>query len=198
MKKTLILIVCAFCGFSELSSSESTENLVKRGLNKSEGRAAAFFPASHNFRQIYGDTLLSLQFEQGRIFKNNPNLEFWGNLEWIFANGYCGNSCGSSRINILNVSFGLKVIGPVFRDRIYLYAGLGPDLGITLIKNQSNFTSHNCNIGIGGIAKSGCQIFLSNHFFLDFFADYLYLPMHFYNTADVGGGKVGIGLSGRY
>jgi len=198
MKKTVILIVCAFCGFSELSSRESTENSIKKGLNKSEGRAAAFFPASHNFREVYGDALLCFQFEQTRIFKNNPNLEFWGNLEWIFANENCSNFCGSSRINILNISFGLKVIGPVFRDQIYLYAGLGPDLGITLIKNQAIITTQNCNLGIGGIAKSGCQIFLTQSFFIDFFADYLYLPVHFENTADIGGGKVGIGLSGRY
>jgi hypothetical protein len=55
-----------------------------------------------------------------------------------------------------------------------------------------------CNVGVGGIAKTGCQIFVTPNFYFDIFADYLYLPMGFHNVSDIGGLKTGIGFSGRY
>ena len=204
MNKILSLI-CVLCGLSQLRAAEGDVS-TRYGLNKTEGRAAAFVPASDTFREIYGDLLLSLQIEQARVWETHPNLEVWGNLEWIFANGNGTPSCGTTRLDILNVSIGAKAIGAVYRDWIYLYVGLGPDLGITWIQNSvdccrschESQSSSNCKVGIGGIAKSGCQVFLSPHFYLDFFADYLYLPMHFQNTQDIGGVKAGVGLSGRY
>jgi len=200
MNKTLFSIIFIF-GFSQLSALE------QKWMNKTEVRGAAFEPASHRFRKIYGNVLPSLQIEQARRFANQPYLELWGNFEWIFANGTAGHSCGKSSIDILNLSMGLKGIGSVYRDWIYLYAGIGPDLGITWIKNrinccedceQSHRHTHHRNVGIGGIAKSGCQIFITPRFYFDIFADYLYLPMSFHNTTDIGGFKTGLGLSGRY
>ena len=176
-------------------------------MNKTEVREAAFIPLSQKFRKIYGDVLLSLQLEQTRWFKGLPYLELWGNFEWIFANGEASHSCGKSNIDILNISMGLKGIGSVYRDWVYLYAGIGPNLGITFIQNQMNCCEdcnqsrryvHNCNLGIGGIAKTGCQVFFTPHYYLDFFVDYLYLPMEFQNTRDIGGFKAGLGISGRY
>ncbi|MEN9343373.1 MAG: hypothetical protein RLZZ453_160 [Chlamydiota bacterium] len=194
----MLLILCGLCGFSQLRSDE--------GWNKTELRGAAFVPTSHTFKKIYGDVLPSLQIEQSRGFKHVPNLEVWGNFEWIFGSGNGMHSCGKTSIDILNISFGLKGIGAVYRDWIYLYGGLGPDLGITFITNKAaccpdcneRQSTHNSNVGVGGIAKSGCQIFVTPHFYFDFFADYLYLPMSFHNTKDIGGLKAGLGLSGRY
>lgn len=200
MNKTLFLIFC-ICGFLQLESVE------KKLLNKTEVRGAAFMPASEQFRNLYGNVLPSLQIEQARGFKNVPYLEVWGNFEWIFSNGEASHSCGKSTIDIINISLGPKGIGPVYRDRIYLYAGVGPDLAITFIEDRINCCqdcadsrkyTHNCNVGVGVIGKTGCQIFATPHFYFDLFADYLYLPMQFHNTKDIGGLKAGLGLSGKY
>jgi len=203
------LVILALSGFSQLEGSEGDPLLnapKSRGLNKSEVRAAAFVPTSQTLREVYGDVLPSIQIEQAKIFKGVPNLELWGNLEWIFSHGEGEHSCGSSHIDILNISLGAKGIGPVYQNWIFLYGGIGPDLAFTWIKNQSSCCidcderqgSFNRNIGIGGIVKSGCQIFFARHFFLDFFLDYLYLPMHYHTTRDIGGLKAGIGISGQY
>jgi hypothetical protein len=194
----LLVFICFLSGFVPLKGEED--------LNKTELRGAAFIPSGHTFRDVYGNVLPSIQIEQARTFHNLTNLEVWGNLEWIFSNVKSSFSCGKSTINMLNISTGLKGIGPVYQDIIYLYAGIGPDLGITWIQNwmeccadcYDHQTSHSCNVGVGGIAKSGCQIFCTPSFYLDFFADYLYLPMHFHDTKNIGGLKVGLGLSARY
>ena len=188
-------------------SLSADEVVYEPGLNKSELRAAAFVPTSNSFRDIYGNVGLSLQVEQAQGFSRVKNLEVWENIEWIFIDGSPGSSCGSSDIDILNVSFGVKGIGKVYHDWIYLYAGIGPDLGIVWVKNKinccddcdSNQTTHDTNFGVGGVLKTGCQLFVSDLIYFDFFADYLYLPVWFsHTTKDLGGLKAGGGLSFRY
>jgi hypothetical protein len=130
-------------------------------------------------------------------------MEVWGNVEWIFFNSKAHHTCGTSRIDMLNFSLGMKGIGKVYQDFLYFYAGVGPNLGIVFIENQINCSGdrekrHSCNLGVGAVAKSGLQLFLTSHFYLSFFIDYLYLPVQFQNTRDVGGFKIGGGLSGRY
>lgn len=176
-------------------------------LNKSEPRAAAFFPMGKKFRDIYGDVGTSLQLEQTRTWKNHRYLELWGNVEWIFMGGHGKRSCGSTEIDILNISLGLKSIGKVYRDFIFLYAGIGPNLGIVFIENKmeccincedSTSKHHSTKVAIGGIAKTGAQFLFTPHFYLDLFTDYLYMPVHFKSTQDVGGFKVGGGLGARF
>ena len=185
----------------------ANEVAYEPGLNKSEIRQAAFVPTSDSFRNIYGNVGLSIQLEQAQGFSHIKNFEVWENIEWIFMDGGPGSSCGSSDIDILNVSFGVKGIGKVYHDWIYLYAGIGPDLGIVWVKNKinccidcdDNRTTHNTNFGVGGILKTGCQIFLTHLIYFDIFADYLYLPVWFSDTTkDLGGLKAGGGISFRY
>lgn len=204
--KKILSIFCLFFTVSQCigAEKEPPDLATKSGLNKTEVRAAAFVPASQRLRKVYGGVLPSLQIEQARGFKGLPNLEVWGNFEWIFSTGE--QSCGKSHLNMLNISLGVKGIGSVYRDWIYVYGGVGPNLGITFIRNQAECCtncderqiSHNSNLGVGGVVKSGCQIFVTPHFFFDIFADYLYLPMKFHNTRDIGGLKAGLGLCGRY
>ncbi len=174
-------------------------------LNKTEVRAAAFFPMSRHFRQIYGREGLSLQVEGARAWSSHPNLEIWGNLEWIYMHGKPHGGCGSTHINIGNISLGIKGIGSVFRDIIYLYAGIGPDLGMAFIKNRITCCT-DCQrthqsksaLGIGGILKGGLQVYFTDHFYLTGFADYLYLPIHMGGTKDIGGLKAGGGIGARF
>jgi hypothetical protein len=115
-------------------------------------------------------------------------------------------SCGSSNIDILNISIGMKTIGKVYRDFVFLYAGIGPNVGIVFINNKLNccadcgdtVSDNNCKAGIGVIAKTGSQIFFTPHFYLDLFVDYLYLHVHFNRTANIGGFKVGGGIGAKF
>jgi len=191
---------------ADLNKSGTTSAAKDTGghLNKSEFRAAAFFPMGSKFRKIYGDVGLSLQAEQARTWKNHRNLEIWGNVEWIFMDGSPRRSCGSTDIDILNISLGFKAIGKVFRDILFLYAGIGPDVGIVFLENKmrchkDRLREHECKIGIGGILKSGGQIYFTSNFYFDVFADYLYLPIHANGGhVDIGGFKVGGGLGIKY
>jgi hypothetical protein len=176
-------------------------------LNKTELRSAAFFPAAGRFKKIYGDVGLSVQAEAARTSKRRPNVEIWENVEWIFMDGNPIRSCGSTHIDILNVSLGLKAIGKVFRDSLFLYAGIGPDVGFVFIENEmrcckdchkSKIKEHKFRAGIGGILKTGAQVYFTRHFYLDLFADYLYLPIQFGRDVNVGGAKVGGGLGARF
>lgn len=176
-------------------------------LNKVAVRGAAFFPMSSRFREIYGNIGTSLQLEAARTWRAHRNVETWGNVEWIFMDGAPRQSCGTTDINIINIDLGLKVIGSVYRDVILLYAGVGPNIGMVFIENKMRCCS-NCDsnvlkenefkVDIGLAVKTGSQFFLTPHFYLDLFADYLYLPIEFHRTVDVGGFKVGGGIGGRF
>ena len=45
-------------------------------------------------------------------------------------------SCGSTDIDIFNVTFGVKGIGHFFDDTLFMYAGIGPDLGLVFVENK--------------------------------------------------------------
>jgi len=212
MAKILFRISCIAFVLTSLQafSLEKVTSVEDKGeyFNKTEFRAAAFLPTDNSFRNVYGKLGTSLQIEQARSWKNVPYLELWGNVEWIFIDSSnCGPRCFAD-LDEVNFSIGLKVIGNVFRDIIYMYAGLGPDLGLIFIKNKM-WNCNNCDnrvtirdherkLGVGGVAKSGVQFICTPNFFIDIFADYLYLPVHFHTTENVGGFKAGGALSARY
>ncbi len=175
-------------------------------FNRLEFRSAAFVPTSGRFRELCGNVGVSLQAEYERTLKNHRNLEIWGNTEWVFMDGK-RNSCGHSDIDILNFNFGLKFSGKVYHDIIGLYAGIGPDVGIVFLENKKR-CCHTCNkhgiiehkrkAGIGGIVKTGVQFYIKPHLYFDIFADYLYLPIWFHHTLEVGGLRVGGGFGGTF
>lgn len=173
-------------------------------LNKTELRAAAFFPMGKRFKEVYGTVGPSIQVEQSRGFSSVKHLELWGNAEWIFMNGGPGSLCGTSGVDLLNISMGVKGIGNVYHNRLFLYAGIGPVLSVVWIENSyycsdvQQVKEHSTNVGVGGVVKTGCQIYLTPHFYIDLFTDYMYLPVHFSSFEDVGGFKVGGGFGGKY
>ncbi len=180
---------------------------VSPPLTSAEARTAAFFPTAHKFRKIYGDVGLSVQAEVGRTFQNLQNLGVWGNGEWIFMDGKPYRSCGSTDINIFNISFGLKGIGHFFNQTLSLFGGIGPDVGLIYIKNTMrccnkcdvpNIRQHRSRAAPGVIVKTGAEVRFSHYFYFSFFADYLYLPVHFSHNVDVGGVKVGGGFGARF
>ena len=180
----------------------STPKKTNDHLNTLEPRAAAFFPSWGKFRKIYGDVGLSLQLEAARTLKNHHWLEIWENLEWIFMDGTTGHC--HTKIDIVDLSVGLKFVKRAFREKLFLYLGAGIDAGGVFIENDlrcgQSKTSHDHKFkwGFGGVAKSGGQIYFGPHAYLSLFADYLYLPIHFHHDHNVGGFKVGGGLGARF
>jgi hypothetical protein len=194
----------------EKQISKDSEN-PDNSLHKVELRAAAFVPMSSRFSEIYGNVGPSIQLEATKKWQNYRNLELWGNVDWIFMDGNPQRSCGKTNVNIINLSVGLKAIGNVYHDFIFLYAGIGPDLGIVWLDNtmyccttnycpvpNNEIKEHPCRFGVGGSIKTGSQIYFTDNFYLDVFADYLYLPVSFHHTVDAGGFKFGAGFGGRF
>lgn len=174
-------------------------------LTSAEARAAAFFPMGHKFRELYGNVGLSVQAEVGRTFQDHRNLGVWLNGEWIFMDGSPGHCCGRTNIDMINISFGVKGIGHFFNNTLFLYGGIGPDVGLIYIKNKircccgcGTKKQHRSRAAAGGIVKTGAEIHFLRHFYISLFVDYLYLPVHFRHTVDVGGFKVGGGLGARF
>lgn len=174
-------------------------------LNSLHGRGAAFIPMSHKFREIYGHVGASVQAEYGRTFEGLRNFGIWGNGEWICMNGNPKGSCGSTGIDLFNISFGFKGIGHFLDDTLFLYGGIGPDIGLVYVENKMRCctgcpgkTHHRSRLAVGGLFKAGFQVNFTPNLFFDFFADYLYLPVHFHSTVDVGGFKLGGGFGGRF
>jgi hypothetical protein len=211
MNKTFFLsCLVVLC---EVYSTHAEASLFRRAppkstptpmLNKTELRSAAFIPANEKFRKIYGNPGLSLQLEGSRVFKDLQYLEIWENLEWIFMHGSARpHSCGKTHIDILDLSVGVKFIGPAVADRLYFYAGAGPDFGVVFVENQTHcfrtrIKEHKSYAAIGVVFKTGMQIVMKPHFYLNFFADYNYLPVGMQSTIDVGGLKVGGGFGGKF
>jgi hypothetical protein len=178
---------------------------------KAELRGAAFIPMCTQFTKIYGSVGPSLQLEMAGCRIPYRYLELWGNIEWDFLDKNKSHLiCGNTNINIINLSIGLKGIGNVYHDSIFLYAGIGPDLGIALLENtcSSEFLNFDfgdfklkenvCKVGFGVSIKMGGQFYFTRKFYLDIFADYLYLPISYSHSIDVGGFKIGAGLGGRF
>lgn len=150
-------------------------------------RAAAFFPTSHKFTRVYGDVLPDYQAEAGLVFENP--YELWTNVDW-FTKHRSASSCCKTRVDVTNGSFGVKY---VFDNQFYV--GLGPTFGKIVLHNKTCCgNEHKSKFAAGLVVKSGFRYPVSTSLFLDVFADYLYQPVHFHHTVDVGGFKVGAGL----
>jgi hypothetical protein len=176
-------------------------------LNTMEARAAAFLPTGNRFREIYGNVGVSLQIESARISKRHRNMGLWENFEWIFMDGKSLPSLGTTKIDILNLSAGLKFIGYFYNDNFLLNAAIGPNFGLVYIENKlrcstrcdkPRYRKHSFKAPIGGIVKTSAQYFITKNFYFDLFADYLYLPVHFSRTENCGGFKLGGALGGRF
>ena len=199
---------------SAIQEEQASEKRMYRGgtLDQMGLRAAVFMPMGSRFKEIYGKIGPSLQLEVAKKQKNHRNWETWGNIEWIFMDGKPRQACGTTDINIVNLAIGLKAVAKIFHDSVFIYAGIGPDLGIVLLENTmnccTNFCSSNrsineskedlCKVRVGGMIKTGSQINFAHYYYLDLFADYLYLPVSYHHTVDVGGFKFGAGLGGRF
>ncbi|MBA3721427.1 MAG: hypothetical protein H0W88_03400 [Parachlamydiaceae bacterium] len=182
-----ILLVVLLIKLNPLMSIEGTFEI----------RSAAFFHASNRFRDIYENVGVSYQLETSAKFYDN--IEGWGNLDWYSKKGKSIGFSDPTRVNILNVSFGIKFPYQL-TDQFIIYGGFGPSLSRIWLKNKSECTHDDSlsKLCVGGVLKTGIIYSINRYVFIDFFADYLYQPVKFERQINIGGLKAGLGVGIKY
>lgn len=168
------------------------------GDNKSriEVRAADFYHSSKLMREIYGDNGVSYQVEASSQLREH--LMGWVNFAWFSDQGKSLGFEDPTHVRIPNLSIGIKFPYQVSPSLIP-YVGIGPSLGRISLKNQSQCSPERISkLAIGGILKIGSYFNINEHVFINIFADYLYQPVHFETTVDLGGIQAGGGLGVRF
>lgn len=187
MNKFICILISSFLAFS--SSITAIEEMHNFDI---EFRTAAFFPSSNLFREIYGDVGASFQFETSFNW-NCWNI--WENIDWLSMHGKPIGCHGSTSINIFNVSAGIKFPYTVF-DCLSIYAGIGPNIASVWLKNKTHCCHEKTSrLAIGAVFKTGVYYYITNNLSLEVFADYLYQPVHFEKWINMGGVKLGAGIS---
>lgn len=191
MKKTLINLcfILFLCNFYSLCASTIVEV-----------RSAAFFHASQKFRRIYGNVSGCYEVEASTTLCGC--YDGWVNFDWFRKHGKSIGMKNSTRCDINNTSFGIKInyslCNPFYLpccDALIAYAGLGPSFGKIWLKNRSHCRHEKkSKCVVGGVFKCGIQYFFNCYLFLDLFVDYLYQPVQFHERVDIGGVKLGAGL----
>lgn len=180
-----ILSLTCFQTFPLINAHESSVEL----------RSGAFFHSSKRFREIYGNASVCFEIEAATRVYNC--FEGWINFDWFTKDGRSRGLHDSTRVNIANPSFGLKVPFQITRC-ISIYVGIGPSLSTIWVKNHSHSHKKTTKFVVGGILKSGLIYDITSCIFADVFVDYLYQPVHFETRVDIGGVKVGGGLGYRF
>ncbi len=158
-------------------------------------RTAGFFPVNHRVKHIYEEAIPNYQLEFSQSISSN--IALWANTD-LFHNYGRVNHCGTSKIHAVNFSLGPKLLYS-FSHHINLYVGIGPSIARIYVRNGSRCGNHHEHRwALGGILKSGLEVSVYRNLFLDIFADYLYQPVHFHETVDMGGLKIGLGLGARF
>lgn len=142
-----------------------------------EGRIGYFLPTNEQFKETYGEDGMIGSIESS--FKATDRLYPWANISYYANSGHAGEDHKKTHIYFLPIGAGLKYIYPF--ENFSVYGGLGVLPTYLHIKNNSHFlVREQAKWGCGGVAKFG---FLSNkiwNFFLDLFAEYSYINIHFH------------------
>lgn len=182
MNKVVRYLLFVFCS-CVLHPLEAAEYSI-------EVRSAALLHTSESFRSIYGTVNPDFQIEASKTL-SSP-FELWGNLDYFYKDA--GGDCCSSDIQVGNFSIGVKYAYS-FYNNFDIYLGPGFSIGIICLSNKACCGDNNdSRVALGGVIKSGVRYYFLQRAFVDLFADYLYQPVNYKPTVDVGGFKLGIGL----
>lgn len=156
-----------------------------------EVRAAATFPSSHELKHMYGHVYTSYGVEAATSIWGC--WAGWVNADWFSKHGRSKGSL-SPHLNMITVSCGLKSNYRIC-DNARIYLGAGPCVAHVWIKDfphacPGKFSRQACGIAF----KSGINYFIYDCLFIDFFLDYIYLPIHKKDLSNLSGIKLGIGV----
>lgn len=180
----------------ESTADTNSTNLFTKLDPTLKVRAAAFWPTSERFTEVYGNTMPSYQIEAaGTIYKC---YQGWINLDWVYKKGRSDHLKYGTILNIGNLSFGVS-LPYQFTDQFSVYAGIGPSFGYIAVHNRHTRQHKNEHkYAVGVVVKSGLIYNINCRYFADFFVDYLYLPTTYKTRVNVGGLKAGVGLGTHF
>lgn len=185
MKKLSLLVI-----FTSFSIFAKNDPLLLLQL-----RAGYFYPASPIMRNIYHHGGAELEAEAGLYLYRNVNA--WVNFNYFHRHGRSFGLCNSTTVNMYPLSFGLKY-DIHLTDRVALYLGAGASCSFIGIRDNSPFGFHrsrNSNTRWGAVGKSGFLFHLTDHLFMDVFADGYYTRAKLVGTMhNIGGLRAGVGL----
>ena len=171
-------------------------SLIANNKSNIEVRAAGFYHSSELMREIYGNTGISYQVEASTQFLEK--LMGWANFSWFSDNGKSIGFGDETKVQIPNFSIGIKFPYQL-SPSIIPYVGIGPSLGRISLKNKGECCDESVSkYAIGGIVKAGSYFQMNKRLYINIFADYLYQPVHFETTVDLGGVQFGGGVGIKF
>ncbi len=191
------------CAISKSSCEKASSSMPSKRIrdfgNETELRIAYFYPRAPIFRKIYRGARLDYEIESAQ--KLHRNFYLWANISWFPKKGAIDQD-HHSKIHLIPLSMGLKYQFRLNRC-LKLSLGLGPTYYFLNVADQSSCESANKHTRYrrwGGVFKSQFQWFFYHSLYLDFFADYLYLPLHGNENcaSQAGGLKAGMGFGKHF
>lgn len=157
-----------------------------------EVRGAYFYPSSEKERKIWNSHHYDFEVEIDKDLW--AGWQLFGNLSWIHLHGKSHYHKEDSRLILHPLSLGIKYFFPVNRCVDY-YIGAGPNY--TWMREHRRI--HHSKIDtrrqrFGATLKTGFCVHFAEIFFVDIFADYLFIPMDIKKIYDVGGFRTGVGI----
>jgi len=175
-------------------------------------RTAYFLPADKKVRKIYSDAWPDYQFELSKLINNR--FAVWSHIGWNSITGSAlsceGEEVSRNKTTLFMVPFslGINYNFPLQIDNASFYLGAGGSSTFVRITDHSEFVKkHRTKNGaFGGVLKSGFQYWFKNNIFIDVFADYSFLSVHFHernnnvenSNACLSGLNLGIGLGSYF
>ena len=129
----------------------------------------------------------------------------WINFNWFPKSGQPMGMEGSTHLNRFCLNFGLR--GALeLASHWTISAGIGPSVGWIYISDTVNpaismlqpLQSSCSKFGVGVVGQLRSVYAFNCNLFLSVVGEYLYLPVRFVQSVDVGGIKAGLGLGYRF
>lgn len=164
------------------------------GIN-AEFRVAYYHPSSKRVRHIYGDGWADYQFELSKSFKGFGGLmggcgcDCLEDIEWrtwVGVSGFSkkGDSIGfhdNTRLQLIPVSFGLKIFYPIFCNT-KVFIGGAACYSLLRIHDHSPYVhEHVHKNSWGGLVQSGITYDFCDWINASVFFDYYFQRFHFHN-----------------
>lgn len=198
----ILLLICAALSAQDITSQQLyKENTLLPNPLLIEGKVGFFIPLNQKFRDIYSQVECIWGGEA--TYRVTDSFYAWGSASYVSDKGYSRGFKHSTHVSLLPLALGVKYFLPTDCGNYYIGAGLQYTRFHT--KDDSPYVIHKITRwNWGALAKAGTLIPLCDCVYLDLFAEYSYLQMHFRKThhgavyrhkADLSSINFGIGLS---
>ncbi len=116
--------------------------LIAEQQSTLELRCCAFGPSEKRFRHLYGNAGTTYEVEAS--FSLCHCLTAWSNFDYFSKHGRPSCLCAKTRIEMSNISFGLKYVYPLC-GCLDCYVGIGPNFSGIFIDNKACCFKRTCS-----------------------------------------------------